>query len=328
MGGVEGRDGQLGRHQVVAFGHQQQERRGADVGQVGARFVLGEHLHAAQRHLVAPGRRPAVSGLGEPLPRVWRGQRRRGQRVLIHHGYHGRRLAAEPGQPVGVELGAEPGDEIGPDQRAQVRVPADQRHLAHHRLDPAVNRRDHQDMPAGVAAAPDPDPGRVHLRQRAGVGDGVPVVADLGPRIDLLTGLPVAGAEAAIVEDQDVQPGRCEHLGEAVQVHLLDRGEAVRHDHGRTGRGGSLGRVEPAAQGDAFRIERDIPPCHPRSPPTYRVPRPGRPRAAASRCLPVCEELPQGSSPGLSAEPAQGSSGIALEIWRSRHEPSGVPVWR
>jgi hypothetical protein len=91
----------------------------------------------------------------------------------------------------------------------------------------------------------------------------MPVVTHLSPRIDLLTGFPVTGAEAAIVEDQDIQPACGEHFGEAVQVHLFDRRETVRHDHGRTGRAGSLSRVKPAAQCDAFGVKRDIPPCHP-----------------------------------------------------------------
>ena len=221
-------------HQVVTLGDQQQQRRGADVRQVAARLVLAEHLHGAQRHLVPPGRRPGLPGLGEPLPRVRCRQCRRCQRVLVDHRHHGRRLALEAGEAVGVEHLAEPGDEIGPDQRADVGVAADQRDLADHGLDPPVDRAYHQDMAAGVAAAPDPDPARVHLGHRLQVGDGVPVVADLRPRVDLLARLTVAGAEAAVVEDQDVEPGRGKHLGEAVQVHLLNRGEAVRHDHGRT----------------------------------------------------------------------------------------------
>ena len=37
------------------------------------------------------------------------------------------------------------------------------------------------------------------------------------PRVDFLPGRAVARAEAAVVEHQRVQPGRGEHLGEAVQ---------------------------------------------------------------------------------------------------------------
>src|SRR6266566_5209784 len=145
----------------------------------------------------------------------------------------------------------------------QVGVAADQRHLAYHGLDPAVDRGHHQDVTAGVAATPDPDPARVHLGQRVQVSDGMPVVADLRPRVDLLARLPVAGAEAAVVEDQGVEPGRGERLGEPVQVHLLDRGEAVRHDHGGPGRARPFRGVEPAAQGDALSVELDVSPCHP-----------------------------------------------------------------
>ena len=259
---VVGGDGQLGRNQVVTYRHQQQERRRADVGQVGDGLVLGEHLDAAQGDLVAPGRGTGLAGFGEPLPGVRGRQRRRGERILVNHRDHDRLLALEAGQPVGLEHLAEPGNEVGPDQRAEVVVAADQRDLADHGLDPAVDRRDHQDVAARVAAPPDPDPGGVHLGQGGGVGNGVPVVADLRPRVDLLPGLAVAGTEVAVVEHEHVQPGGGEHLGETVQVHLLDRGEAVRHDDGRSGAAGAAGRVEPAAQGDALCIELDVTPSH------------------------------------------------------------------
>src|SRR5262249_36100528 len=78
-----------------------------------------------------------------------------------------------------------------------------------------------------------PAPPRIHLRQGAGVGDGVPVVTDLSPGVDLLPGLAVAGAEAAVVKHHHVQPARGERFSERIKVHLLDRGEPVRHHHGR-----------------------------------------------------------------------------------------------
>src|SRR5260221_5827593 len=90
---VVGGNGQLGRNQVVARGHQQQQRRRADVGHVADRLVLGEHLDAAQRDLVAPGRGAGLARPGEPLPGVRGRQRRCAQRVLVHHRDHGRRLA-------------------------------------------------------------------------------------------------------------------------------------------------------------------------------------------------------------------------------------------
>ena len=118
-------------------------------------------------------------------------------------------------------------------QRPHVVVAADQRDLGHDRLDPAVDGPDDQYVAAGVAAAPDADPAGVGLGQGDRVGDGVPVVADLRPGVDLQTGRPVAVAEVPVVEDQRVQSVRGEHLGELVQVHLLDRGEAVGHDDRR-----------------------------------------------------------------------------------------------
>ena len=47
---------------------------------------------------------------------------------------------AATSQAFRVEPLAEPGDEVRPHQRAQVGVPAHQRHLTYHRLDPAVDR--------------------------------------------------------------------------------------------------------------------------------------------------------------------------------------------
>jgi len=105
-----------------------------------------------------------LAGLGEPLPGISSGQRRGGQRVFVHDRHHGRRLTLETGEPVSVEHLAEPGDEVRPDQRAQVIVPADQRYLTDHRLNATIDRRDDQDMAAGVAAAPDPDPRKRRLQ--------------------------------------------------------------------------------------------------------------------------------------------------------------------
>ena len=61
-----------------------------------------------------------------------------------------------------------------------------------------------------------PDPGGVDLGQGGGVRDGVAVVADLCPRVDLLPRFAVAGAEVAVVVDQHVQAGSVEDLGESV----------------------------------------------------------------------------------------------------------------
>src|SRR5664280_2330039 len=91
---------------------------------------------------------------------------------------------------VGVELLPEAGDEGCPHQGAQVGVSADQRDLAEDGLDPAFDRGD-EDVAAGVAAAPDPDPAGVDLR----------------PQVDLLARLAVAGPEVAVVECQRIATG-------------------------------------------------------------------------------------------------------------------------
>ena len=115
-------------------------------------------------------------------------------------------------------------------------------------------------MASGVAAPPDPDPRGVDLGQGAGVGDGVAVVADLGPRVDLLPRLAVAGTEVAVVEHQHVEPGPVEYLSKTVEVHLLHRGEAVGHDNSR--RRAGLSRIEPAAQDDTLGVELDVASSH------------------------------------------------------------------
>src|SRR5262245_44750492 len=78
---------------------------------------------------------------------------------------------------------------------------------------------------AAVARAPDADPFLVHLRKRAGVGNGVTVVGDLPPGVDVLTGLAIAGAEAAIVEDKSPEAGGGVNLGVFVEVVLLHGGK-------------------------------------------------------------------------------------------------------
>jgi hypothetical protein len=141
-------------------------------------------------------------------------------------------------------------------------VSAHQRDLADDGLDPAVHRGDDEDVTAGVAAAPHADALRVHLGQGARVGDGVPVVPDLRPRVDLLAGLAVAGPEVTVVVDERVQARRGEDLGVVVEVHLLDRRVAVCHDDGRSRRTRPVGGVEPASQGDALGVELDVSASH------------------------------------------------------------------
>ena len=113
-------------------------------------------------------------------------------------------------------------------------------------------------MGAAVAGPPHPDAVGVDLGAGLGPGDRVAVVAHLGPGVDLLARLAVAGPEVAVVEHQRPQPAGGEHLGEAVQVHLLDGGEAVGHDDGGDRVAGPVGHIEPASQGHAFGVELDI----------------------------------------------------------------------
>src|SRR3954454_17462688 len=113
-------------------------------------------------------------------------------------------------------------------------------------------------MTSGVAAARDADTVVVHLLEGGGVGDGVAVVPDLLPGVDLLAGLTVTGTEVAVVEDESVDACRGEHLGVLVEVLLLDGGVAVgQNDHG----GGDThprGRVEPTAKCHPFGVELDV----------------------------------------------------------------------
>jgi hypothetical protein len=79
------------------------------------------------------------------------------------HGHHGRLLALEAGEPVGVELGAEAVEEVRADERPEVVVPADQRNLAHDRYHPARSAPISSSRVALRAAATADDPER---RQR------------------------------------------------------------------------------------------------------------------------------------------------------------------
>ena len=158
--------------------------------------------------------------------------------------------------------GPEAGDEVRADQGAEVVVPTDQRHLRDHRLDPTVDRPDHEHVATGVAAPPHADPVAIDLRQGGRVGDRVAIVPHLRPRVDLLARLAVAGAEVAVVEHQGVEPGRGERLGVLVEVHLLHGREAVRHDDRRRRAGRTVCGVEPSAQDDAFGVELDVASSH------------------------------------------------------------------
>src|SRR6266498_1820888 len=113
-------------------------------------------------------------------------------------------------------------------------------------------------MATAVAGPPHPDAVRVDLWACLRPGDRVAVVADLRPRINLLAWLAVACTEIAVVEYQGPEPAGGERLREAVEVHLLDRGEAVGHDDGGDRAGGRVGQVQPAPQRHALGVELDV----------------------------------------------------------------------
>ena len=238
--------------------HHHEQRRGRHVLDVGPGLVLPEHLHAPQRHLVAPRGRPRRARLGEPGVGV-RGRQGRGRHgVLVHHRDHRRRLPRVAVGAILVEHRADRGDEVGPHDAPGVAMAADEGHLARHALHPPVHGPDHQHVPARVAGAPDPDAVGIDLGQRAGVADRVAVVAHLLPGVDLQPGLAVARAEVAVVEDDRPQAGGGEHLREPVEVHLLDGGEAVGHHDRRDRPRRSVGDVVPAPQSHALGIELDV----------------------------------------------------------------------
>jgi hypothetical protein len=69
----------------------------------------------------------------------------------------------------------------------------------------------------------------------------------------------LAGAEAAVIVDDAIEPAVSEAFGDQVELHLLDRAKPVaHHDHGRIG---GVDPVMPTAQADAVRhLDVDIPP--------------------------------------------------------------------
>jgi hypothetical protein len=137
-------------------------------------------------------------------------------------------------------------------------VPADQRHLRDDALHAPVDRAHHEHVRGAVARAPDADPLAVDLVAGAGIGDRVPVVAHLRPRVDLLPRLAVARAEVAVVVQQHAEPGSAEDVGERVEEELLDRAVAVaHHDRGRRAHR-IAGDVQPPPERRALSVELDV----------------------------------------------------------------------
>ncbi len=248
----------VGDGEVVAQRHHQEQGRRADLGDVGAGLVADEQLDRAQGDLVLPGGRAAGAGLGEPLVGIGRGQRGRAGGIGRDHRDHRRRLAGIAPPPVVGAHGQDRRHHVRANQATRIAMAADQRHLGDHAADPPVDGTQHQDMAAAVAGAPDADPPGRRLGQGLGERDRVARVLDLLPGVDFLARLAVARAEIAVVVDQGGEAGRGEGLGEAVEIHLLHRREAMGHDDGRPW---PLARrpVVPAAQGGAvLGLERDV----------------------------------------------------------------------
>ena len=183
-------------------------------------------------------------------------------------------------------------DQVGADEPARVLVAADQRHLRHDALHAPVDRAHDERVRAAVARAPDPDPVAVDLVARAGVGDRVPVVAHLRPRVDLLPRLAVGRAQVAVVVDQRAEPGLAEHLGERVEEELLDRAVAVAHHDRRRRARRLVGDVQPPPQRRALGVELDVLP-HLGSPPVTRSP----------ACSPAARRAPTGDPPPRTRDP-------------------------
>jgi hypothetical protein len=64
-------------------------------------------------------------------------------------------------------------------------------------------------------------------------GDRPPPVRDLPPRVDVLPGCAVAGPEAAVVMEQDHEPGVGQRPREPLDAVLSGAGVPMRHRDGR-----------------------------------------------------------------------------------------------
>jgi len=200
-----------------------------------------------ERDLVLPRRR-IFGESTEPLPRLGLRQHRRARRIGGDDGHGTDQLLTGAGRV----------SERGREDRGEVRTVgvfepgiADVGRLRHHRADAIVGGAEHQDLAAAEARPPDREPRAVDLGSCAEPVERAPVIADLGPRVDALARLAVARAEVAVVVYQHRETGRREHLGEAIEGHLLDRREPVREHHPGNGliRRGRR-KVVPAAQRD------------------------------------------------------------------------------
>ena len=84
------------------------------------------------------------------------------------------------------------------------------RYLTDDRTHSWISRCKYHGVPARIGYAPDANTVRVHRLVSLEERDRVLVVADLRPRIEVLTVVAIADAKVAIIEDHCVQAGRSE----------------------------------------------------------------------------------------------------------------------
>src|ERR1700730_11892238 len=205
-----------------------------------------ELFERAQGHCVAPVRGDCLLRSLKSLEGI--GARESAHLVRVTGGdwNHGRRLTRVPGVTVGRETPEEVWDGVLPISTMYVARAADHRHLRDDALHPLIDRGDDQNVTAGVARPPDPDPLLVDLRKRSGKGDGVLVVTHLKDRIDFLTRFAVARAKASVVVDENGESVLDEHRGILVQEHLFEARKAVSHDDCGHWLLRAIGHIEPS----------------------------------------------------------------------------------
>ena len=131
------------------------------------------------------------------------------------------------------------------------------RYLTDDRTHAGIGRRKHEGVPARIGDAPDANAVRVHRLVSLEERDRVLVVADLRPRIEMLTVVAIADAKVAIIEDQCVQAGRSERrcIG---RHHDLAHVTPAARQNDRRPRPGSIRLIQPRPTRDALRPEFDV----------------------------------------------------------------------
>lgn len=173
---------------------------------------------------------------------------------------HARRGAAcEASDAVGREGAVELRALLDVEGRAGVAMAEHVGDLRHDAADAAIAGGDHHGEAAREAGSPDTDAhSGVDLGPSQHGGDGVAPVVDLPHRVEFVTRQAFGAAEAAMVVDEDDEPGLAECRRVVVDL-LLHTGEAVRHHDG----GGST-RVRQVEIGrescSIFRFESELMP--------------------------------------------------------------------